>query len=75
MAIEMAFLQRFGLLLGHPSYALSVVLASLLFGSGLGALVLLGRSSPAWGGCASWPTPSAAWCWPWCSSCPGRPSS
>ena len=38
MAIEMALLQRFGLLLGHPSYALSVVLASLLFGSGLGAL-------------------------------------
>jgi spermidine synthase len=38
MAIEMALLQRFGLLLGHPSYALSVVLASLLFGSGVGAL-------------------------------------
>ena len=38
MAIEMALLQRFGLVLGHPGYALSVVLASLLFGSGLGAL-------------------------------------
>jgi len=38
MAIEMGLLQRFGLLLGHPGYALSVVLASLLFGSGLGAL-------------------------------------
>ena len=37
MAIEMAFLQRFGLLLGHPSYALSVVLAVLLFTSGLGS--------------------------------------
>jgi hypothetical protein len=38
MAVEMALLQRFGLLLGHPSYALSVVLASLLFGSGVGSL-------------------------------------
>ena len=37
MAIEMAFLQRFGLLLGHPSYALSVVLAVLLLSSGLGS--------------------------------------
>ena len=37
MAIEMAFLQRFGLLLGHPSYALSVVLAVLLFASGVGS--------------------------------------
>ena len=36
MAIEMAFLQRFGLLLGHPTYALSVVLAALLFTSGIG---------------------------------------
>jgi spermidine synthase len=38
MAVEMALLQRFGLLLGHPSYTLSVVLAALLLGSGLGAL-------------------------------------
>ena len=37
MAIEMAFLQRFGLLLGHPSYALSVVLAVLLLASGVGS--------------------------------------
>ena len=37
MAIEMAFLQRFGLLLGHPSYALSVVLAVLLCTSGIGS--------------------------------------
>lgn len=39
LAIEMAFLQRFGLFLGHPNHALSVVLASLLVGTGLGALV------------------------------------
>jgi spermidine synthase len=38
MAIEMALLQKFGLFLGHPNYALSVVLAALLFFSGLGAL-------------------------------------
>jgi hypothetical protein len=30
MAIEMALIQKFGLLLGHPNLALSVVLASLL---------------------------------------------
>jgi hypothetical protein len=38
MAIEIALLQRFGLFLGHPNLALSVVLAVLLFSSGLGSL-------------------------------------
>ena len=38
LAIEMALLQKFGLFLGHPNYALSVVLASLLLASGLGSL-------------------------------------
>jgi hypothetical protein len=38
MACEIALLQRFGLFLGHPNYALSVVLASLLVASGLGSL-------------------------------------
>jgi spermidine synthase len=38
LAIEVALLQKFGLFLGHPNYALSVVLASLLFASGLGSL-------------------------------------
>ena len=38
LAIEMALLQKFGLLLGHPNYALSVVLAALLFTTGLGSL-------------------------------------
>ena len=38
-AIEIALLQRFGLFLGHPNYALSVVLAALLATSGAGALV------------------------------------
>lgn len=37
-AVEIALLQRFGLFLGHPNYALSVVLAALLVTSGLGAL-------------------------------------
>jgi hypothetical protein len=39
MAVELAFIQKFGLLLGHPNYALSVVLASLLLATGLGSLV------------------------------------
>lgn len=38
LAIEVALLQKFGLLLGHPNYALSAVLATLLLASGLGAL-------------------------------------
>jgi predicted membrane-bound spermidine synthase len=38
LAIEMALLQKFGLLLGHPNYALSVVLAALLLTTGLGSL-------------------------------------
>lgn len=38
MAIEMALIQKFGLLLGHPNHALSVVLASLLLSTGLGSL-------------------------------------
>jgi spermidine synthase len=38
MAVEVAFLQKFGLFLGHPNYALSVVLASVLVATGLGSL-------------------------------------
>ncbi len=38
LAVEVALLQKFGLLLGHPNYALSVVLAALLFSSGVGSL-------------------------------------
>ena len=38
MAVEIALLQKFGLFLGHPNYALSVVLAALLLFSGVGAL-------------------------------------
>jgi spermidine synthase len=39
LAIEMALLQKFGLLLGHPNYALSVVLSGLLFATGVGSLL------------------------------------
>ena len=39
LAIEVALLQKFGLFLGHPNYALSVVLAALLISTGLGSLV------------------------------------
>jgi spermidine synthase len=38
LAVEVALLQKFGLFLGHPNYALSVVLASLLLTTGLGSL-------------------------------------
>jgi spermidine synthase len=38
MAVEIALLQKFGLFLGHPNYALSVVLAALLLFTGIGAL-------------------------------------
>jgi len=38
LAIEIALLQKFGHFLGHPNYALSVVLAGLLFATGLGSL-------------------------------------
>jgi len=38
LAIEVALLQRFGLFLGHPNYALSVVLAALLFATGVGSM-------------------------------------
>jgi hypothetical protein len=39
MAIEVALIQKFGLLLGHPNHALSVVLAALLLATGLGSLL------------------------------------
>ena len=38
LAVEVAMLQKFGLFLGHPNYALSVVLSGLLFATGIGAL-------------------------------------
>jgi hypothetical protein len=38
LALEVALLQKFGLFLGHPNYALSVVLAALLFATGVGSL-------------------------------------
>jgi spermidine synthase len=38
LAIEIALLQKFGLFLGHPNYALSVVLSALLLTTGLGSL-------------------------------------
>jgi hypothetical protein len=38
MLLEMVFLQKFLLFLGHPSYTLSTTLLSILFFSGLGSL-------------------------------------
>jgi hypothetical protein len=39
MLLEVAVLQRFVLLLGHPVYSLTVTLFSLLLGTGVGSLV------------------------------------
>lgn len=36
--IEIAFVRKFGLILGHPSYAIAVVLAALIFSTGIGSL-------------------------------------
>jgi hypothetical protein len=54
MLIEVAILQRFVLLLGHPVYSLTVTLFSLLLGTGIGAAVsrrvpdeALGRTAAA----------------------------
>jgi hypothetical protein len=38
LAVEVALLQKFGLFLGHPNYALSVVLGALLASTGMGSL-------------------------------------
>jgi hypothetical protein len=38
MFVEIALMQKFVLFLGHPTYALSVILFSLLVSSGLGSL-------------------------------------
>jgi hypothetical protein len=38
MFVEIAFVQRFSLLLGHPAYALALVVASMVFAGGLGSL-------------------------------------
>ena len=39
MLLEVALLQRFVLLLGHPVYSLTVTLFSLLLGTGIGSLI------------------------------------
>ena len=38
LMLEIALMQKYGLFLGHPNYAISVILSSLLFSSGLGSL-------------------------------------
>jgi hypothetical protein len=37
--IEIAFVRKFGLILGHPSYAIAVVLAAVIFSTGMGSLL------------------------------------
>src|SRR5207248_9184174 len=49
--VEIAFIQRFVLFLGHPTYALTVVLFLLLLSSGAGSLASrrwLSESSLSW---------------------------
>jgi len=49
--VEIAFIQRFVLFLGHPTYALTVVVFLLLLSSGAGSLASrrwLGGTSSAW---------------------------
>ena len=49
--VEIAFIQRFVLFLGHPTYALTVVVFLLLLSSGAGSLAsrrCLGKSGSAW---------------------------
>lgn len=45
MFVEMALVQRFILVLGHPTYSISAVISSLLLTSGLGSY-LSGRAEP-----------------------------
>ncbi len=56
MAVEIALLQKFGLFLGHPNYALSVVLIALLASTGLGAALAErlppGKTTLQWTGLA-----------------------
>jgi hypothetical protein len=52
MLIEIPWLQRFVLYLGHPSVAAAVVIASLLAGAGIGALRAARHSAR-----------SGHWCW------------
>ena len=47
MLIEVAVLQRFVLLLGHPVYSLTVTLFSLLLGTGIGAALSRRLDGPA----------------------------
>lgn len=49
LAVEVSLMQVFGLFLGHPNHAISVVLAALLFSSGIGSL-FAGRIVSSLGG-------------------------
>ena len=46
--VEIGFMQKFVLFLGHPIYSLAVVLATLLLASGIGS-ALSGRGAARWG--------------------------
>jgi hypothetical protein len=40
MLVEVGFMQKFVLFLGHPSYSISITLSAMLIGSGLGSLAV-----------------------------------
>jgi hypothetical protein len=48
MCAQIAFLQRFSVLLGHPTYALAVVLFSMILFAGLGSLASAAAVGERW---------------------------
>ena len=53
MLAQVAFLQRFSVLLGHPTYALVVVLFSMILFAGLGSFVVGGGARTGWRGASA----------------------
>jgi SAM-dependent methyltransferase len=58
MLIQIGFMQRFSVYLGHPTYAVAVVLSSMILATGAGSLISdrLPLENPFW----VWATPLAA---------------
>jgi len=57
LLVEIALLQRLTFYLGHPTYALTVVLSLLLVSSGLGAWISRRSGATAWARWARWALP------------------
>ncbi|HYE25676.1 MAG TPA: hypothetical protein VEG32_10805 [Clostridia bacterium] len=70
IVVEIAFIQRFVLFLGHPAYALTVVVFLMLLSSGLGSLVsrrFIAQPAGVWKTAAAIATAISfyAWAVPW----------